>query len=87
MGKSVPQVAFLQFRGTDRCEIVPREGGNPEIFVIFGLRKPMIVYNDNKRQFVEDVRSGDIAGKILALVRAKGLNAGGKKVLFGGDGV
>lgn len=36
----------------------------------------MIVYNDNKRQFVEDVRSGDIAGKILALVRAKGLNAG-----------
>ena len=55
---------------------VPRVGGNPEIFVIFGLGKPMIVYNDNKRQFVEDVRSGDIAGKILALVRARGLNAG-----------
>lgn len=36
----------------------------------------MIVYNDNKRQFVEDVKSGDIATKILSLVRAKGLNAG-----------
>ena len=36
----------------------------------------MIVYNDNKRQYVVDVRSGDIAGNILALVRAKGLNAG-----------
>lgn len=36
----------------------------------------MIVYNDNKRQFVEDVRNNEIATKILALVRSKGLNAG-----------
>ena len=36
----------------------------------------MIVYNDNKRQFVEDVRNNEIATKILALVRLKGLNAG-----------
>ena len=27
MGKSVPQVAFLQFRGTSRREIVPRVEG------------------------------------------------------------
>ena len=36
----------------------------------------MIVYNSNKRQFVEDVRNGEIATKILAMVRMKGLNAG-----------
>ena len=36
----------------------------------------MIVYNGTKRQFVDDVRYGDIANKILNLIRAKGLNAG-----------
>ena len=36
----------------------------------------MIVYNDTKRQFVEDVKYGDIADKILGLIRSKGLNAG-----------
>ena len=36
----------------------------------------MIVYNNNKRQFVEDVRNNDIATKILSLIRASGLNAG-----------
>lgn len=36
----------------------------------------MIVYNDNKRQFVEDVRNNDIATKILSLIRSRGLNAG-----------
>ena len=36
----------------------------------------MIVYNGNKRQFVEDVKSNDIAPKILSLIRSKGLNAG-----------
>ena len=36
----------------------------------------MIVYNGNKRQFVDDVRYGNIADKILSLIRSKGLNAG-----------
>ena len=36
----------------------------------------MIVYSDTKRQFIEDVKCGDIASKILTLIRAKGLNAG-----------
>ena len=36
----------------------------------------MIVYNANKGQFVQDVRMGVIAPKILNLIREKGLNAG-----------
>ena len=36
----------------------------------------MIVYNSNKGQFVQDVRTGVIAPKILNLIREKGLNAG-----------
>lgn len=36
----------------------------------------MIVYNASKRLFVEDVRCGYIADKILAQIRAKGLCAG-----------
>lgn len=36
----------------------------------------MIVYNANKGQFVQDVRTGVIAPKILNLIREKGLNAG-----------
>jgi len=36
----------------------------------------MIVYNANKQTFVQDVRSGVIATKILNLIREKGLNAG-----------
>ncbi len=36
----------------------------------------MIVYNANKGQFVQDVRTNVIATKILALIREKGLNAG-----------
>lgn len=36
----------------------------------------MIVYNGSKAQFVDDVRYGDIANKILTLIRDKGLNAG-----------
>jgi hypothetical protein len=36
----------------------------------------MIVYNDSKRQFVEDVKLGDIEDKILEQVRLHGLNAG-----------
>lgn len=36
----------------------------------------MIVYNANKGQFVQDVRTGVIATKILNLIREKGLNAG-----------
>ncbi len=36
----------------------------------------MIVYNANKRMFVQDVRSGSIATKILDLVKEKGLYAG-----------
>lgn len=39
----------------------------------------MIVYNDTKRQFVEDVRNSLIADKILTCIRQKGLFAGGKK--------
>ena len=36
----------------------------------------MIVYSANKGQFVQDVRTGVIASKILNLIREKGLNAG-----------
>ena len=36
----------------------------------------MIVYSANKGQFVQDVRTGVIAPKILNLIREKGLNAG-----------
>ena len=36
----------------------------------------MIVYSANKGQFVQDVRTGIIAPKILNLIREKGLNAG-----------
>lgn len=36
----------------------------------------MIVYNANKRLFVQDVRTGVIATKILNLIREKGLSAG-----------
>ena len=39
----------------------------------------MIVYNDTKGQFVEDVKNSEIADKILACVRDKGLNAGRDK--------
>ena len=36
----------------------------------------MIVYSANKRIFVQDVKSGNIAPKILKLIRERGLNAG-----------
>ena len=36
----------------------------------------MIVYSANKKLFVQDVKSGIIATKILNLIREKGLNAG-----------
>ena len=36
----------------------------------------MIVYSADKRMFVQDVKSGVIAPKILNLIREKGLNAG-----------
>ena len=36
----------------------------------------MIVYNANKGQFVHDVRMNVIAGKILDLIKQRGLNAG-----------
>lgn len=36
----------------------------------------MIVYNSNKRYFVQDVKEGVIATKILEQIRQKGLNAG-----------
>lgn len=36
----------------------------------------MIVYNDTKKQFVDDVRCNVIADKILTLVRKRGINAG-----------
>lgn len=36
----------------------------------------MIVYSANKRLFVQDVKTGVIATKILNLIREKGLNAG-----------
>ena len=39
----------------------------------------MIVYNDTKRQFVSDVKGGEIADKILTCIRQKGLNAGQDK--------
>lgn len=39
----------------------------------------MIVYNDTKRQFVSDVKGGEIADKILSCIRQKGLNAGQDK--------
>lgn len=39
----------------------------------------MIVYNNTKKQFVDDVRNDVIADKILECVRLKGLNAGQDK--------
>lgn len=39
----------------------------------------MIVYNDTKKQFVDDVKNSEIADKILACVRERGLNAGQDK--------
>ena len=36
----------------------------------------MIVYSANKKLFVQDVKSGVIAPKILQLIRERGLNAG-----------
>lgn len=36
----------------------------------------MIVYNDTKKHFVDDVRSSAIADKILTCIRKKGINAG-----------
>lgn len=39
----------------------------------------MIVYNDTKKQFIEDVRMNTIADRILALIRQRGLNAGQEK--------
>ena len=36
----------------------------------------MIVYHANKRLFVQDVKTGIIATKILTLIKEKGLNAG-----------
>ena len=39
----------------------------------------MIVYNDTKRQFITDVKDGDIEDKIKTCIRQKGLNAGQNK--------
>lgn len=39
----------------------------------------MIVYNDIKRQFVNDVKDNSIADKILEAIKLKGLNAGHEK--------
>ena len=39
----------------------------------------MIVYNDIKRQFVNDVKDNSIADKILEAIKIKGLNAGHEK--------
>ena len=39
----------------------------------------MIVYNDIKRQFVDDVKDNSIADKILNAIKIKGLNAGHDK--------
>ena len=39
----------------------------------------MIVYNDIKRQFVNDVKDNSIADKILEAIRMRGLNAGHEK--------
>ena len=36
----------------------------------------MIVYNDIKRQFVNDVKDNSIADKILDAIKERGLNAG-----------
>ena len=36
----------------------------------------MIVYSANKQLFVQDVKTGIIATKILSLIRERGLNAG-----------
>lgn len=36
----------------------------------------MIVYNDNKKQFIDDVEENVIADRILSLVRLHGINAG-----------
>ncbi len=37
----------------------------------------MIVYNDTKRQFVDDVKNSSIADKILSCIKQKGIAAGG----------
>ena len=39
----------------------------------------MLVYNDNKRQFITDVNLNRIAAKILRTVQAKGLYAGNER--------
>lgn len=39
----------------------------------------MIVYNNHKRQFIDDVKNNSIADKILDAIRSKGLNAGHEK--------
>ena len=39
----------------------------------------MIVYNDIKRQFVNDVKDNSIADKILDAIKMRGLNAGHEK--------
>lgn len=39
----------------------------------------MIVYNDIKRQFVNDVKDNSIADKILEAFKMRGLNAGHEK--------
>ena len=36
----------------------------------------MIVYNENKKSFVQDVKDNIIADKILSLIREKGFSAG-----------
>ena len=40
------------------------------------MANAMIVYNADKRTFVQDVKSNQIAPKILNLIRERGLNAG-----------
>lgn len=39
-------------------------------------RKNMIVYEDSKRSFVEDVKTNCIADKIADKIREHGINAG-----------
>lgn len=42
----------------------------------------MIVYNDIKRQFVNDVKDNSIADKILEAIKMRGLNAGHKNKVY-----
>ena len=42
----------------------------------------MIVYNDIKRQFVNDVKDNSIADKILEAIRMRGLNAGHENKVY-----